>query len=145
MGMTAGWLLPLMLAAVLLADQLLKGLVVHCMRGAQVVALGPGVRIRPARSHRTFAGRLGIPLPVLSVLWLAILVAVLLVAPKGGQFASPLSRAALGAGLGGAAGNGLDTFVRKGVVDYLEVGRWPAFNLADVAIVVGVIVALLAR
>jgi signal peptidase II len=145
MGVPAGWLLPFMLAAVLLADQLLKSFVLRGMRRGQVLALGPGVRIRPAQARRTFAGRLGIPSSVLSLLWLGALVFVLVIAPKAGQFASSLSRAALGAALGGAAGNLLDTFVRKGVVDYLEVGRWPAFNLADAAIVMGVIVALLAR
>ncbi|WP_138517097.1 signal peptidase II [Rhodoferax bucti] len=46
--------------------------------------------------------------------------------------------------LGGALGNGLDRAVRGQVVDYLDFHvrgmHWPAFNLADTAIVGGVMV-----
>jgi signal peptidase II len=48
----------------------------------------------------------------------------------------------LAAGLvaGGALGNLIDR-VRTGVVtDYVEIGSWPPFNLADVAITVGVVI-----
>jgi signal peptidase II len=44
--------------------------------------------------------------------------------------------------LGGALGNGFDRLVRGYVVDYLDFylndWHWPAFNLADVGIVIGV-------
>jgi signal peptidase II len=39
--------------------------------------------------------------------------------------------------LAGAAGNLIDRFVRGAVVDFIAIGRWPAFNVADVAIVGG--------
>jgi signal peptidase II len=58
---------------------------------------------------------------------------------------------ALGLVLGGAVGNLLDRifrdpgFLRGGVVDFIQVGWWPIFNLADSAIVCGgVLGALLA-
>jgi lipoprotein signal peptidase len=51
---------------------------------------------------------------------------------------------ALGGALGGAASNLLDRFWRKGVVDFIRLGFWPAFNLADVAICVGALAALAA-
>lgn len=46
---------------------------------------------------------------------------------------------AAGAGLlvGGSVGNLLDRLVRGGVTDFLDPVRWPAFNIADMAIVVG--------
>jgi signal peptidase II len=50
---------------------------------------------------------------------------------------------ALGLVLGGAVGNLLDRvfrdpgFLRGGVVDFIQVGWWPIFNLADSAIVCG--------
>lgn len=45
---------------------------------------------------------------------------------------------------GGAIGNMIDR-VRSGeVTDYVEIGSWPPFNVADVAITVGVVVFALA-
>ena len=45
--------------------------------------------------------------------------------------------------LGGALGNGIDRLARGYVVDYLDVywreWHWPAFNLADIALFLGVI------
>lgn len=56
--------------------------------------------------------------------------------------AHPPSRAmTVGGGLvlGGAAGNLLDRISSGGVTDYLDFRVWPIFNLADIAIVLGVI------
>ncbi len=54
--------------------------------------------------------------------------------------------AAYGLILGGAIGNLIDRFTRPGVVDFLNFGvgdlRWPYFNLADSAVVVGVCLLL---
>lgn len=83
----------------------------------------------------------GFPLGV-TVLGGAILVAVLIYLIRVAHVATPLERTALSLLLGGASGNLIDR-VRLGyVVDYLDlfVGQyhWPAFNLADSAISIGV-------
>jgi signal peptidase II len=55
---------------------------------------------------------------------------------------------ALGLQVGGAAGNITDRFRRGYVIDFIDVSRWPTFNVADSAITVGVlllIVSLLFR
>lgn len=44
----------------------------------------------------------------------------------------------LGVAVGGAAGNVADLLLRGYVVDFVSIGRWPVFNLADVALCVGV-------
>jgi len=48
--------------------------------------------------------------------------------------------------LGGAAGNALDRMIHGGVTDFLEVRLWkyiwPAFNAADSAITIGVVLVL---
>ena len=77
--------------------------------------------------------------------WTGSLVAALLIHTGGGSFQAPLSGACLGMAPGGAGGNVLDLLVRKAVIDYVEIGAWPAFNLADVAIIAGVILALVSR
>jgi len=53
------------------------------------------------------------------------------------------TRTALGLQLGGALGNLVDRFRHGYVVDFLDVGPWPIFNIADSAIITG-IVALVA-
>ncbi|MCB0352060.1 MAG: signal peptidase II [Bdellovibrionales bacterium] len=60
-----------------------------------------------------------------------------------------IAQAALGAILGGAIGNLLDRIQIGHVVDFLDVyvgsSHWPAFNVADSAICVGVVILLLRR
>jgi signal peptidase II len=50
--------------------------------------------------------------------------------------------AAIGVALGGALGNVVDVWRHGGVVDFIDLGWWPVFNLADAAIVGGVLVAI---
>jgi signal peptidase II len=73
---------------------------------------------------------------LLSALSLVFLLAVIIF----GATSSPLSRGtrlALAAGIGGAVSNLLDRFTRGYVIDFIDFRVWPVFNLADVAIVVG--------
>lgn len=52
---------------------------------------------------------------------------------------SPLLRIALGLQLGGAIGNLIDRLARGGVTDFVDLGWFPIFNVADSAITVGTI------
>lgn len=49
-------------------------------------------------------------------------------------------RIALGLQLGGALGNLVDRLRQGHVTDFLDFGPWPVFNVADTAIVVGVVI-----
>jgi signal peptidase II len=75
---------------------------------------------------------------LLLVLTAAILPAVVALAWHDRTLPAPLW--ALGLVLGGAAGNLYDRVVFGAVRDFLDLGWWPVFNLADSAIVVGVLV-----
>ncbi len=66
-------------------------------------------------------------------------VAAILIYSRYPLFNSLLVRIALGLLLGGAVGNLIDRIRFGEVVDFIDVGAWPVFNLADSAIVVGVI------
>lgn len=62
------------------------------------------------------------------------------------QQKSALTVLAVGLVTGGAVGNAIDRFLHPGVVDFLDFHyagwHWPAFNLADSAIVAGVALLL---
>lgn len=50
----------------------------------------------------------------------------------------------IGSGLivGGAVGNLIDRFAYRAVIDFIDVGWWPSFNIADSAISIGVILLI---
>ena len=51
----------------------------------------------------------------------------------------PMLRLAIGLQLGGAVGNLIDRLRHGAVVDFIDVGPWPTFNVADSSIVVGIL------
>ena len=55
---------------------------------------------------------------------------------------SLLLRFAIGLQLGGAFGNLVDRILNGKVVDFIDVGPWPIFNLADSSIVVGIFILM---
>lgn len=57
-------------------------------------------------------------------------------------FAHPLMRAGLALMLGGAIGNLIDRVANGRVVDFIKVPHFPAFNFADSAITIGVLLLL---
>jgi signal peptidase II len=104
----------------------------------------PVVRLRLVASvrrwyERQYARRL------LVLLWLAALGSSMILHASGDAFQSRPSLVGLGAALGGAAGNLLDILRSRSVADFIDLGWWPVFNIADVAILGGLAVALLAR
>ena len=58
--------------------------------------------------------------------------------------AVPVERLAWALAMGGALGNAMDRFLRGTVVDFIYVHYWPVFNVADVAITVGVMLMFIA-
>jgi len=84
----------------------------------------------------------------LFVIFSILTVAVLLIFFKTLFAAGRLSRVAAGLILGGAIGNLIDRLRFKQVVDFLDFQfgsyHWPAFNIADSAICVGVALLLIA-
>jgi signal peptidase II len=78
--------------------------------------------------------------PALVALWSLALCCTLLALAAGPENQPAIAGAV--AALAGAASNLCDRVRRGAIVDFIAVGRWPAFNLADVAIVAGVALAL---
>ena len=79
--------------------------------------------------------------------WLYLIVAavvvvyILLVGHRYGT--SAYRQVLLGMILGGAVSNGLDRLLQGRVVDFIDLHWWPVFNVADMSIVIGIVLAIL--
>ena len=134
-------------AAVLL-DQLSKWVVVSVLAVAEPIPVAPFFNLVMTRNRGVGFGLLDIDSPwtpwVLSAVALAVSagLAVWMVRAQGRWLAG-----GLGLVIGGALGNVIDRVRLGAVTDFLDlfVGRyhWPAFNLADAAITVGVAMILI--
>ncbi len=61
----------------------------------------------------------------------------------GGSGRYPIAGPAAGLLVGGALGNLIDRAFRGYVVDFVDLGFWPVFNVADIAVVFGCALAFL--
>jgi signal peptidase II len=136
-----GWVL-MGAGVVVLLDQATKSLALRFLSPAGVAGARRSRVFELAANGGWWFGRTP-PVPVLLGLWSTTLACTLLV--LGASAAAPshrLAGAALVIALAGATSNLLDRAGRGAVIDFIALGPWPAFNLADVAIVVGVVVAV---
>jgi signal peptidase II len=79
-------------------------------------------------------------LMVVDFIGIALLLAyIFVIRRRYPQLHSRLSRIALGLVLGGTIGNLIDRIRFGSITDFVSIGWWPVFNVADSAIVVGVI------
>ena len=81
----------------------------------------------------------GWPLLVINI---ALILALIAFALHSLDFRAASAKLATGLVLGGALGNLYDRLTLGVVRDFLRIGIWPMFNLADTAIVVGVAILL---
>lgn len=104
--------------------------------------LGGGrlLRIRCVLNPRLTLG-VGSTRIILPLIWFAALVCAIILHSSGAWFQSRVALLGLGLAFGGAAGNLLDMLRRRHVLDFIQLGRWPVFNLADVGILVGLALA----
>ena len=124
---------------VFLSDQISKKLVACRQPNVPLGCQCGIVRVLHRKSsYAKFHGRL-----VLASTWLTAWFCVALLCRLEWHFQSHLSLCGLGAMLGGSAGNLSDILRQHAVVDFINLGWWPVFNVADVAIVVGLGAAFL--
>ena len=116
------------------------------------LADGPVHLVGSVRLNLVFnkAGAFGLGGAFVPFLAVAALGLVLYMAFKGDTSTRAPLAVALGLVLGGAFGNVVDrvfrspAFLRGAVVDFVDVGFWPVFNLADSAITCGCLLLLAA-
>jgi len=100
---------------------------------------------RLTRVHNTgaafgiFQGQ-SFPLTVVAIVGIVVILLFALYFSRRFPFLdNRLSKLALGLVLGGTIGNLIDRLRLGYITDFIDIGIWPAFNLADSSIVVGVI------
>ena len=76
------------------------------------------------------------PLIVVSILGIGILIMIY----RSQRLPSALLRLSLGLQIGGATGNLVDRLRLGHVTDFMDVGAWPVFNLADASIITGLVI-----
>jgi signal peptidase II len=132
---------------VLIVDQASKYAVVSYVGFAdRIDVLGSSVRLTHIRNPGAVFGIMK-GAATYFAFFSAVAALVLLVVLFFARRASVMTRISLGMVLGGAVGNLIDRIRYGAVVDFIDIGissqvRWPSFNVADVAITLGVIMLI---
>ncbi len=125
-----------LLAIIFLADQFTKWLVREFLEFRESVPADGFFRLTHTFNTGSAFGLFrdqNLPLILVSVVGITILLLIYRSQTQPGN----LLRLSLGLQFGGAAGNLLDRVRLGHVTDFVDLGSWPIFNLADASIVVG--------
>jgi signal peptidase II len=132
----------LIFGLVVLIDQVSKKLVQHHVTPGDEDSVFPGLSIVHTQNKgvafSALEGHTGLVVAAISIAVLALIVYF------ARNLAKPLIWLPTGLLAGGAAGNIFDRARDGGVTDFLKIPLWPAFNVADLAITVGVLALLYA-
>lgn len=124
---------------VVFLDRLSKSLV-EARVGSRKISFGSLLQLKHTSSAKRLHARRGGRFFFVA-LWIAALASTIALYQLQPSFRHPTMMIAVGAALGGAAGNLIDVLRRRAVSDFIDFRFWPTFNLADAAIVCGLIVA----
>ncbi len=128
------------LVVVLAADQLVKALVTSSLERGEVRDLIWFADLVNTRNSGVAFGQLQNGGTIVSVVIAVALVALLVFFVRNAH--RPLIWLPTGMLLGGALGNIVDRVREGAVIDYLKLPHWPAFNVADASITIGVVILL---
>jgi signal peptidase II len=130
----------LVACAVIAADQATKALVRAEIARGDEIDLVLGIKLIHTRNTGVAFSMFSGGGPIVVIVLLIALAALI------GFFVTHLHRPLMwlptGLVLGGAAGNVIDRLRIGGVTDFVKLPYWPAFNVADVCIVAGVIILI---
>lgn len=137
-GRERGWVRVLaVVGVVVIADQVTKALAIASIGRGEGVEVFFGLELTNVRNTGVAFGALS------GSGWMVAAVVTVALAALLAYFAFNAAMPALwlpvGLVLGGALGNLADRARIEAVIDFIDPSFWPAFNLADVAIVVGVL------
>jgi signal peptidase II len=121
----------------LACDQLTKWLVTSQLGLGDAVQVFPGVALHHVQNTGIAFGFFAGATPLVILATSAVVVWMLVFFGRSGG-RHPILPAALGLLVGGSVSNLADRIRLGHVVDFIEIPHWPAFNLADSVIVLGV-------
>jgi signal peptidase II len=135
------WLRAAAAALVVLAlDQAAKQLVVHSLERGESRNVFFGIELTNVRNKGVAFGAFGgggVPVTLLTLAAVAFLIAYFALHVRRPWLWLPVGMVA-----GGAFGNLLDRVRQGSVTDFIDPMLWPAFNVADMAIVLGILALL---
>jgi signal peptidase II len=138
------WLaLAAVAVAAVLADQLTKQIVISQLELGEAIHVAGPLWIRHVNNPGIAFGLFSSWASVVTMLTAAAVAWMLVYFAKSGA-RHPVLPVALGLLIGGSVANLADRLRLGHVTDFLDLRFWPAFNLADTFIVVGVLVLLAA-
>jgi signal peptidase II len=137
---SAGAKAALVAAVTVAADQAVKALVRGTIARGDAVDLVLSIKLVNVRNRGIAFGLLSDGGALLVAFAAAALIALLIFFHRHRD--RPLVWLPTGLLIGGAAGNLIDRTTAGAVTDFIDLPAWPAFNLADVAITLGVLALL---
>ncbi len=135
--MTAPLRAAVLAAGIVAADQATKALARGAVARGDSDPILPGVELVNTRNTGVAFGLFSGGGVAVTLITLAALAALLAFFAR--NLDRPLVWLPTGLLLGGAVGNLIDRLGGEGVTDFVKLPAWPAFNLADVCITVGVV------
>ena len=127
----------LVAVVVIVADQVAKAIVRSEIKPGETVDVLPGIDLIHTKNTGVAFSMLSGGGP------LVVIVAIIALAALVGFFITHLHRRLVwlptGLLVGGAAGNLIDRIRAGSVTDFNKFPHWPAFNVADIAVTVGVV------
>lgn len=134
---------------VVIADQLTKLWVQHSLLWGESLPQEGFLRLTHVRNEGIVFG-ISVPQAVPIILPLLVVTMALFVSHRFALLDSRLFKASLGLFIGGSVGNFIDRVRHGYVTDFIDFDlwgnyHWPAFNLADLAVVVGVVLLVYSR
>lgn len=125
-----------------LLDQITKALAVKYVAGEPITIIKNFFLLEYSENNGIAFG-LDMPFLLTIILNILLIPAIIYFVRKEFKLESGLPKAVTALILGGAFGNFIDRITHKYVVDFIAIGPWPNFNLADAYISIGVLLIIL--
>ena len=125
-------ILAIMIFLIILIDQLSKVLVVHY---EQITLVADKIVLRPSEMQTGMYDETSRGVTIITNL---VIVGIILgIIKSDNQFITKRTKILLSLAFAGGVSNIIDRLCRRSVVEFIHIGNFPAFNIADVCILIG--------